>query len=87
LPTTWRSAPGDPRAPIEISQRLNTANCDAVVLSACAQMPALASIQPVEDRLGIPVLLAAVRTTHQMLHTLGLKTVAPHAGAWLSGRY
>lgn len=77
----------DPRAPIEISRRLNTANCDAVVLSACVQMPSLASIQPVEDRLGLPVISAAVCTAYRMLQTLGLKTVAPNAGALLSGRY
>ena len=77
----------DPRAPIEISRRLNTANCDAVVISACVQMPSLASVQPVEDRLGLPVISSAVCTTHQMLKALGLKTVAPNAGALLSGRY
>jgi maleate isomerase len=77
----------DPRAPIEISKRLNTANCDAVVLSACVQMPSLPSIQPVEDRIGLPVVSAAVCTTHQMLKTLGLPTMVPNAGALLSGRY
>lgn len=77
----------DPRAPIEISRRLNTANCDAVVLSACVQMPSLESIQPVQDRLGLPVLSAAVCTTYQMLRTLGLKAAVPDAGELLSGRY
>ncbi len=77
----------DPRAPIELSKRLNTANCDAVVLSACVQMPSLPSIQPVEDRIGLPVLSAAVCTTYRMLQTLGLKTVVPNAGALLSGRF
>ena len=77
----------DPRAPIELSKRLNTANCDAIVLSACVQMPSLASIQPVEDRVGLPVLSAAVCTAYQMLQTLGLKTVSLNAGALLSGRY
>lgn len=75
------------RLRIEISKRLNVANCDALVLSACVQMPSLAAIQPVEDRIGLPVLSAAVCTTFQMLQTLGLKTVAPKAGALLSGRY
>ena len=77
----------DPRAPIEISSKLDTANCDAVVLSACVQVPSLASIQPVEDRIGLPVLSAAGCTTFQMLQTLGLKTFALNAGALLSGRY
>lgn len=77
----------DPKAPIEISRRLNTANCDAVVLSACVQMPSLPSIQPVEDRIGLPVLSAAVCTTWQMLRTLDLETVVPDAGMLLSGRH
>lgn len=77
----------DPRAPIELSKRLNTANCDAVVLSACVQMPSLASIQPVEDRLGVPVVSAAVCTVHSMLRTLDLEAVVPNAGALLSGAY
>jgi maleate isomerase len=87
IPDNLEVGARDPRAPIEISKRLNTANCDAVVISACVQMPSLASIQPVEDRIGLPVLSAAVCTTYQMLETLGLQTVAPNAGALLSGRY
>lgn len=77
----------DPRAPIELSRRLVTANCDAVVLSACVQMPSLPSIQPVEDRIGLPVLSAAVCTTHAMLSELKLSTQVPGFGALLSGRY
>jgi len=77
----------DPRAPIELSRRLATANCDAVVLSACVQMPSLPSIQPVEDRIGLPVLSAAVCTTHAMLSELKLPTHVPGFGALLSGRY
>ncbi|KQT11255.1 maleate cis-trans isomerase family protein [Ramlibacter sp. Leaf400] len=77
----------DPRAPIELSRKLNTANCDAVVLSACVQMPSLASIQPVQDRIGIPVVSAAVCTVYSMLGALGLDPVVPNAGALLSGAY
>jgi maleate isomerase len=87
IPDNLQVGARDPRAPIEISKRLKTANCDAVILSACVQMPSLASIQPVEDRIGLPVLSAAVCTAFQMLDTLGLKTLAPNAGALLSGRY
>ncbi len=87
IPDNLEVGARDPQAPIEISKRLNTHGVDAVVLSACVQMPSLPSIQPVEDRLGLPVLSAAVATTHQMLKTLGLKAVVPNAGALLSGRY
>jgi maleate isomerase len=75
----------DPLAPIERSKRLNTANCDAVVLSACVQMPSLPSVQPVEDRLGLPVVSASVCTTWQMLNALGLPAVIPNGGRLLAG--
>jgi maleate isomerase len=77
----------DPRAPIEISRRLNTANCDAVVVSACVQMPSLASVQPVEDRIGLPVVSSSVCTTWRMLKALNLQARVPGAGMLLSGRY
>ncbi len=77
----------DPRAPIEISKKLNTANCDAVVISACVQMPSLASVQPVQDRLGLPVVSSSVCTTWRMLKALNLHTMVPDAGTLLSGRY
>ena len=77
----------DPRAPTEITKRLNTKNADAIVVSACVQMPSLASVQPVQDRTGLPALSASVCTTFQMLQKLGLKTAVPNAGALLSGKY
>jgi maleate isomerase len=77
----------NPNALIEISKRLNTANVDAVVLSACVQMPSLASIQPVQDRIDRPVISAAACTAYQMLEKMELKAVAPNAGALLSGKY
>ncbi len=77
----------DPRAPIEISHRLNTANCDAVVISACVQMPSLASVEPVEKRIGLPTVSSAVCTTWRMLKALELPAHAPGGGALLSGRY
>lgn len=77
----------DPAQLIEDVKRLNTANVDVVVLSACVQMPSLPSIQTVEDRLGIPVTSTAVCTTRRMLDHLGLEGVVPNAGALLSGRF
>lgn len=77
----------DPLALLDISKRLDTTGVDAVVLSACVQMPSLASIQPVEDRVGLPVVSSAVCTAHQMLGRLGLEARVPNAGSLLSGRY
>jgi maleate isomerase len=77
----------DPMRLIEDVKQLDTSNVDAVVLSACVQMPSLAAVQPVEDMLGLPVTSTAVCTTRRMLDHLGLEPVAPNAGALLSGRY
>ncbi|MGY1823327.1 maleate cis-trans isomerase family protein [Geodermatophilus sp. SYSU D00079] len=66
-------------------KRLDLTNADALVLSACVQMPSLAAVQPVEDEAGLPVLTAAVATTWSILTRLGLPTVVPGAGRLLSG--
>lgn len=77
----------DPLAPAEIVQRLDTRGVDAVVISACVQMPSLASVQRAQDRLGIPVVSASVCTTWTMLKRLGLPAQVPGAGELLSGRH
>ena len=77
----------DPLAPAELWRKLNLANVDAIVASACVQMPSLASIPLIEAASGLPVVSSAVCTTYQMLAKLGLKTIAPDAGSLLSGRY
>lgn len=77
----------DSRAPIEITQRLQTIGVDAIVASACVQMPSLQSIQAIEDRVGLPVLSSSVATTYMMLKRLGLNTAVPGFGSLLSGRY
>jgi maleate isomerase len=77
----------DARAPASIVARLNTHGVDAVVISACVQMPSLASVQIAQDQLGIPVLSASVATAYAMLKRLGLKAQVPNAGELLSGKY
>ncbi|NEW74122.1 maleate cis-trans isomerase family protein [Streptomyces rhizosphaericus] len=67
-------------------RRLNLSGADALVLSACVQMPSLASIQPVEDEAGLPVLSAATSTAFSILTELGLPPVVPGAGSLLGGR-
>jgi maleate isomerase len=66
-------------------RRLSLAGADALVLSACVQMPSLASIAPVEADAGLPVLSAATATTFRILSSLGLATRVPDAGHLLSG--
>ena len=77
----------DPLAPAEHIKKVNTSGVDAVVLSACVQMPSFQSVQQVEDRLGLPVTTAAISTVHQMLKVLELERKVPNAGALLSGKY
>jgi len=60
---------------------------DAVVLSACVQMPSLGVIEAAERRLGLPVVSAATATLFQLLRRLGLGTRVPGAGRLLSGAF
>ncbi len=75
----------DPAGLREHWRRVDTSSADALVLSACVQMPSLPSIQPVEDEAGIPVLSAATATVFTILTELGLQPVVPNAGRLLSG--
>jgi maleate isomerase len=77
----------DPRNLIEHARRLDRPDADAVVLSACVQMPSLAVVQEVEDELGKPVISAAICTAHQMMRALGLPAQAANAGTLLGGDY
>jgi maleate isomerase len=75
----------DPADLREHWKRLDLSGCDALVLSACVQMPSLPSIDPVERECGLPVLSAATATTFAMLDAAGLETRIPRAGHLLSG--
>ncbi|TQM14482.1 maleate cis-trans isomerase family protein [Pseudonocardia kunmingensis] len=67
-------------------RKLDLTGADALVLSACVQMPSLDAIQAVEDEAGIPVLSAATATTHRILTELGLEPHVPGAGRLLAAR-
>ncbi|WP_305080711.1 Asp/Glu racemase [Pseudonocardia sp. ICBG162] len=75
----------DPADLREHWRRLDLTGADALVLSACVQMPSLPSIEAVQDAAGIPVLSAATATTHRILTGLGLEPRVPGAGALLAG--
>ncbi|TQK07733.1 Asp/Glu racemase [Herbaspirillum sp. SJZ107] len=77
----------DPMNLIEHAKRLDISDADAVVLSACVQMPSLPAIQKVEDMLGKPVLSAATATVYRILRKLELAPVVPDAGYLLSGKF
>lgn len=77
----------DPMALVELYKNLKLEGIDALVLSSCVQMPSLAAVPIVERACGLPVVSAAICTTHQMLTKLGLSTHVPNAGALLSGKF
>jgi len=77
----------DPAKLPAIVAGMKTDDVDAIVLSACVQMPSLPAIAQVEAATGKPVVTAAVATTYAMLGALGLDQVVPGAGALLSGAY
>jgi maleate isomerase len=64
-------------------KRLNLRDCDALVLSACVQMPSLSAIEEVERDCGLPTLSAATATTWAILRALNLEPVVPGAGGLL----
>jgi maleate isomerase len=74
----------DPEQLIPLARRLDTANADAVVISACVQMPSLPVIATIENELGLPVLSAATATTFDLLGTLGLPPRIRDAGSLLA---
>jgi maleate isomerase len=87
IPDNLEVGAQDPMNLDAIVDRLDHSEADVVILSACVQMPSLAAIQKVQDRIGKPVISAAVATTYYLLKEMGLKPVVPNAGALLSGAY
>jgi len=69
---------------LPLATGLKRSGSDALVLSACVQMPSLAAIPQVEARLDLPVLSAATATSYDLLTALGRSTVVPNAGYLLS---
>jgi maleate isomerase len=67
------------------ARRLDLTGVDAVVLSACVQMPSLQVVQAVEDELGLPVVTAATATARSILLALGMTPRVPEAGRLLAG--
>jgi maleate isomerase len=77
----------DPARLPGIVSGLALAEADAIVLSACVQMPSLAAVAQVEAETGRPVITAASATTYAMLRQLDLDAYVPGGGALLSGAY
>lgn len=67
-------------------RRLDVSGVDAVVLSACVQMPSLPVVQQVEDELGLPVVTASTATARAILLALGEQPRVAGAGRLLAGQ-
>jgi len=87
IPDNLDVARHDPRNLPGIVQSMNYESADAIVLSACVQMPSLPVVPMVEASTGKPVVTAAIATTYAMLRELDLRPIVPGAGALLSGAY
>lgn len=74
----------DPMLLLDDVKRLNTANVDVVVLSACVQMQSIPAIQQAQDMLAIPVTSTSVCTVRNMLDLLGLEAATPGYGKLLA---
>lgn len=72
---------------MQAARGLDLGDADALVISACVQMPSLNLIQQAEDEFGMPVLSAATAGAFTLLNALGLPTVLSNAGQLLSGRH
>lgn len=87
IPDNLAVARHDPSNLPSIVADLDLEGVDAIVLSACVQMPSLSAVAKVEAQTGKPVITAAIATTYAMLKALGLEPIVPGGGALLSGAY
>jgi maleate isomerase len=71
---------------LALAGELDTAGCDAVVLSACVQMPSLDVLEEAEQRLGLPVISAAAASVRSLLEALGIEPDISNAGSLLRAR-
>ena len=75
----------DPANLIGHARTLDLAGVDALVLSACVQMPSLPAVQQAEDELGLPVVTASTATARSILLALGVTPRVRDAGRLLAG--
>ena len=61
---------------------LDVAECDAIVISACVQMPSFESIAAVEQESGLPTISAASATAAALLDVLGRRQPTSATSTW-----
>lgn len=72
-----------PRNLIAIAAGMDLSSADALILSACVQMPSLPVIEEVEQMLGLPVISAATASAFMLLKYLGIEQAISGAGQLL----
>src|SRR3546814_20212306 len=83
IPDNLEVAAQDPAHLLEHYKRLDLTGVDALVLTACVQMPSLPSVTITEDASGLPAVSAAICTAHQLLRLLSTPQAIPYAGTLL----
>lgn len=68
---------------MEAARSLDRTGADAMVISACVQMPSLDLVQGAEDEFDLPVLSAATAGAYSLLRALDLDVDIPGAGSLL----
>jgi len=76
----------DPSKLLALASQLDYSGSDALVLSACVQMPSLDVIEEAEQKLGLPVLSAATASTYELLNRLDIEADIADAGSLLRRR-
>ena len=70
---------------LEVAATLDRSQAQAMVISACVQMPSLAVVDEAERRFGLPVISAATASVHALLNQLLITPAIAGAGRLLRG--
>lgn len=76
----------DPKKLLALASQMDFSGSDALVLSACVQMPSLDVVDEAEQRFGLPVISAATASAFDLLGRMGLEPQIGGAGMLLRGR-
>jgi maleate isomerase len=68
---------------LSIASQLDYSSSDALVLSACVQMPSLDVIEEAEQKLGLPVISAVTASVFELLNQLDIEPAIANAGSLL----
>lgn len=68
---------------MDAARSLNLTGVDALVISACVQMPSLPLIEPAEQEFGLPVISAATAGAFSILRAVGIPTDIAGSGSLL----